>query len=162
MGQAREIMDRITAAVVAGDRDALLRAYAADAVAETPEGRDLDSGEAIADHLLSFRRAFPDLTWEPKTQFESGDTAIDEGWLVGTHTGVLALPEGDVPPTGRSMRLRECDLLTVRDGAAISHRMYYDQVEVIAQLGLGQTAAAAVPEPRAAAGIEQATGAPAT
>ncbi|GAB3313612.1 hypothetical protein GCM10027451_27600 [Geodermatophilus aquaeductus] len=161
MGQAREIMDRITAAAGAGDRDALLRLYAADAVAETPEGRRLDSREAIADDLLSFVQAFPDMTWESRATFEAGDTAIDEGWVVGTHTGVLSLPDGDVPPTGRTMRLRECDLITVRDGVAVAHRFYYDRLELVSQLGLGE-AAAAVPEPRAATRSERASEVPAT
>jgi ketosteroid isomerase-like protein len=161
MGQAREIMDRIPAAVGAGDRDALLRLYAADAVAETPEGLRLDSREAIADDLLAFKQAFPDMTWESRATFEVGDTAIDEGWVVGTHTGVLSLPDGDVPPTGRRMRLRECDLLTVRGGVAVTHRFYYDRLELVSQLGLGQ-GAAAVPEPRAATRTEQASQIPAT
>ncbi|MGY1733520.1 ester cyclase [Geodermatophilus sp. SYSU D01045] len=161
MGQAREIMDRITAAAVAGDRETLLQLYAADAVAETPEGLRLEGNEAIADYLAVFQRACPDMSWEPKATYEAGDTAIDEGWLVGTHTGVLALPDGDVPPTGRSVRLRECDLLTVRDGVAASHHMYFDRLDIASQLGLGG-AATAVPEPRAAAGIEQVTETPAT
>ena len=60
MGQARETMDRVTAAVMSGDRDALGQLYAADAVAETPDGPRLQGGAAIADYLLTFKRAFPD------------------------------------------------------------------------------------------------------
>lgn len=50
--------------------------------------------------MLSFRQAFPDLSWEAEATFESTDGALDEGRLVGTHTGTLSSPEGDVPPTG--------------------------------------------------------------
>ena len=64
MGQARETMDRVTAAVMSGDRDALGQLYAADAVAETPEGPRLQGGAAIADYLLTFKRAFPDASFE--------------------------------------------------------------------------------------------------
>ena len=46
MGQARETMDRVTAAVMSGDRDALGQLYAADAVAETPEGPRLAGSSA--------------------------------------------------------------------------------------------------------------------
>ena len=153
MGQARETMDRVTAAVMSGDRDALGQLYAADAVAETPEGPRLQGGTAIADYLLTFKRAFPDASFESAVQHEAGDTAIDEGYFVGTHTGVLSTPEGEVPPTGRKLRLRECDILTVRDGVAVAHRFYYDQLDFMSQLGLMATESGtgAVPQPRAGA-----------
>jgi ketosteroid isomerase-like protein len=151
MGQAREIMDRLTAAVMSGDGDALGQLYAADAVAETPEGPRLEGGAAIADYLLTFKRAFPDASHESAMKHEAGDTAIDEGYFVGTHTGALSTPEGEVPPTGRKIRLRECDILTVRDGVAVSHRFYYDQLDFLSQLGLNATESGpgAVPQPRA-------------
>ena len=136
MGQAREIMDRLTAAVMSGDRDALGQLYAADAVAETPEGPRLEGGAAIADYLLTFKRAFPDASFESAVQHEAGDTAIDEGYFVGTHTEVLSTPESELAPTGRRMRLRECDILTVANGVAVSHRFYYDQLDFLTQLGL--------------------------
>jgi len=153
MGQAREIMDRVSAAVMAGDRDALEQLYAADAVAESPDGPRLQGAAAIADYLLAFKRAFPDASFESMTQYEAGDTAIDEGNLVGTHTGVLSSPEGEVAPTGRSLRLRECDILTVANGRAVAHHFYYDQLDFMSQLGLmaSDSGAGAVPQPRAGA-----------
>ena len=158
MGQARETMDRITRAVVAGDRDALLQLYAEDAVGESPEGT-LEGREAIVEYLTSLQRAFPDLTWEARAFFEGDDSALDEGQLVGTHTETLTTPEGDIPATGRSIRLRECDVITVRDGRAVSHRIYYDRVDLASQLGLDESGAAAVPTPRA--GADQASRTPA-
>jgi len=146
-------MDRVTDAVMSGNRDALGQLYAADAVAETPDRPQLQGGAAIADYLLGFKRAFPDASFESTTKYEAGDTAIDEGYFVGTHTGVLSTPEGDVPPTGRSLRLRECDVLTVADGVAVAHRFYYDQVDFMSQLGLmgSDTGAGAVPQQRVSA-----------
>lgn len=74
--------------------------------------------------------------------------------MVGTHTGPLDTPEGELPPTGRSLRLRECDMVTVVDGAAVTHRFYYDQVEFMSQLGLmgSGTGPGAAPQPRAGDG----------
>jgi ketosteroid isomerase-like protein len=150
MGQARDTMDRVTAAVMSGDRDALGRLYSADAVAETPDEPRIEGGAAIAEYLLAFKRAFPDASFESSAAHEAGDTAIDEGWFVGTHTGVLTTPEGDIAPTGRSLRLRQCDVLTVADGVAVAHRFYYDQLDFLSQLGLpaSGTAAGAAPRPR--------------
>ncbi len=98
MGQARETMDRVAVAVMAGDRDALGQLYAADAVAESPDAPRLQGAAAIADYLVAFKRAFPDASFESTTKYEAGDTAIDEGYLVGTHTGVLSTAEGEVAP----------------------------------------------------------------
>jgi ketosteroid isomerase-like protein len=152
MGQAREIMDRITEAVMSGDRDALAQLYAADAVAETPDGK-LEGGAAIADWHAAFKRAFPDGSWESRSTYEVGDTAIDEGYVVGTNTGTLSTPEGDIPPTGRSVRLRDCDMVTVVNGVAVTHRFYYDRMEFVSQLGLmgSGTGAGDVPQPRTGA-----------
>jgi ketosteroid isomerase-like protein len=159
MAEAREIMDRITTALTTGDTDALGRLYAADAVAESPDGGRLEGAAAIVEYMTVLGRAFPDMSWETAHQSESGDTAIDEGYLVGTHTGPLATPEGELPPTGRSIRIRECDVITVRDGACVSHRFYYDRLEFMTQLGLAEAGGPGVPAPRAAA--EQATRTPA-
>ena len=149
MGQARETMDRITQAIVAGDRAALRQQYADDAVGEAPEAGRLDGGDAIVEYMMSFRQAFPDLSWEAKATFENADDALDEGWLVGTHTETLSSPEGELPPTGRNLRLRECDVITVRDGRAVSHRFYYDRLDFASQLGLTESGTTAVPAPRA-------------
>jgi ketosteroid isomerase-like protein len=153
MGQARETMDRLTTAVMSGDRESLDQLYAADAVAETPEGPRLQGGAAIVDYLLTFKRAFPDASFESARKYEAGDTAIDEGYFVGTHTGALSTPEGEVPPTGKHLRLRECDILTVADGVAVAHRFYYDQLDFMSQLGLiaAESGAGAVPQPRTGA-----------
>jgi ketosteroid isomerase-like protein len=153
MGQAREIMDRVTAAVLAGDRAALEELYAPDAVGESADQPRLEGAAAIVDWLLAFRRAIPDMAFESLTKYEAGDVAIDEGYLAGTHTGVLSAPDGDVAPTGNRLRLRQCDVLTVADGRAVAHHFYFDQLEFLTQLGLlpPEAAAGAVPRPRAGA-----------
>ena len=44
-----------------------------------------------------------------------GDIAVEEGTFSGTHTGVLHGPLGDVPPTGRAVRLPYIQVLRFRD-----------------------------------------------
>jgi ketosteroid isomerase-like protein len=152
MGQAREVMDGITNAVVMGDEAALRQLYAADAVAETPDVGRIQGGGAIAEYLMSFPRAFPDASWEALATHECDDTAIDEGWFVGTHTGALSTPDGEIAPTNKRLRLRECDVLTVKDGVAVSHRFYYDQLEFMTQLGLMESTTSAVAAESAGSG----------
>jgi hypothetical protein len=71
---------------------------------------------------------------------------------------MLSTPEGDVPATGRSIRLPECDVISVRDSRAVSHRFYYDRLDLASQLGLDESGGA-VPAPRA--GKDQASRTPA-
>lgn len=156
MGQAREILDKITEAIMTGDRDAIARLYAEDAVADTPDEGRLVGRAAIADYLAGFARAFPDITWEAIAQLDADDTAIDEGYIIGVNSGPLVTPDGELPATGRTLRLRECDLLTVKDGLAVSHRFHYDQVDMLTQLGLMGADTIVLPDQRAVTASEPA------
>ena len=64
MGQAREVMDGITAAILSGDRAAIERLYAPDAVVEVPDVPRIEGAAAIADYHLSMHRGFPDAGFE--------------------------------------------------------------------------------------------------
>jgi steroid delta-isomerase-like uncharacterized protein len=137
MGEARKIMDRVTEAVFSSDVEALRGLYAEDAVAETPDEGTLRGRDAVVAWLAKFDEAFPDASFELTAAHESGDTAIDEGYLVGTNSGPLPMPDGQsLPATGKAVRIRACDVATVRDGRVTSHHFYYDQMEFLGQLGL--------------------------
>jgi ketosteroid isomerase-like protein len=137
MGEAREVMDRITAALDAHDVKAAAECYTTDAVAETPDQGQIRGREAIAEYFRQLTDAFPDVRYEPQDGHESGNVAIDEGYVVGTNTAPLPLPSGEtVPATGKQIRVRSCDIISVEDGLATSHRFYFDQMEFFGQLGL--------------------------
>ena len=137
MGQARDAMDRLTAAVTAKDKEAQAACYSADAVAFTPEEGKLVGPEAISNYLSQFGESFPDITYEYADRYEAGNVAIDEGFVVGTNTGPLIMPSGEsLPPTGMSIRVRSCDVAHVEDGLITAHHFYFDQMEFLGQLGL--------------------------
>jgi ketosteroid isomerase-like protein len=137
MGEAREVMDRITAALDTHDVKAAAECYATDAVAETPDQGQIRGREAIAEYFQQLTDAFPDVRYEPQHGHESGNVAIDEGYVVGTNTAPLPLPSGEtVPATGKQIRVRSCDIISVEDGLATSHRFYFDQMDFLGQLGL--------------------------
>lgn len=141
MGEAREVMNRVTEAVEDGDLGALKELYAPDAVAESPDAGTISGRDEIVSWFAGFVAAFPDASWESVHKHESGDTAIDEGYIVGTHTGPLAAPTGEsIPATGKRVRLRETDIVTVKDGLVTSHRFYFDQMDFMGQLGLAPEA----------------------
>ncbi|WP_407709115.1 nuclear transport factor 2 family protein [Arthrobacter nitrophenolicus] len=137
MGQAREVTDRLMAAMGSKDKEALARCYAADAVAYTPDKGELRGRDAITSHLLAYWEAMKDVRYEDVAKHEAGDVAVNEGFVVGTNTGPLRMPSGEtLPATGKTLRIRSCDVITVRAGEITSHHFYFDQVEFLAQLGL--------------------------
>jgi predicted ester cyclase len=124
MGEAREVMDRLTAAATeTKDFQAVAECYANDA--------------AIANYLRQFSDAFPDIQYEHIDKHEAGNVAVDEGYITGTHTAPLPMPSGEsIPPTGKRIRVRDCDVATVEGGLVTSHNFYFDQMEFLGQLGL--------------------------
>lgn len=137
MGEAREVMDRVTETVFKNDTEALKALYAPDAVAETPDQGTVNGSDAIAEYLGQFLVAFPDASFESVHAHESGANAIDEGYFVGTHTGPLTGPDGEtIEGTGKGVRVRACDVATVEGGLVTSHRFYFDNMEFMQQLGL--------------------------
>ena len=68
--------------------------------------------------------------------YAAGDAIIVEGRFVGTHTGPLAGPDGEIEPTGARVNLRFADVSRVRDGKIVSYHTYYDQLGLLTQLGV--------------------------
>lgn len=137
MGMARDTMNRMGEALAAGDLEAGMACYAPDAVYVTPEFGELAGKDAIAAYLAGLPAIFPDLAFEVTGRFESGDDAIDESILTGTQTGPMRLYTGAVlPPTGKPVRIRSCDIAHVENGLIVRHRTYFDQVEFLRQLGV--------------------------
>ena len=137
MGRARQILDEATDAYTKQDWATLERLYAPDAIAVTPDQGELKGSAEIIEWSKQFFDAFPDAQYEAEWKHESGDTAIDEGWFTGTNTGPLRLPTGDsLPATGKRIRVRTADAVTVQNDVITSHRFYYDQMDFLGQLGL--------------------------
>lgn len=139
MGEARELMDRATAAIMAKDDAAVEACYAPDVVATTPDLGTLHGIEQLKDYMRQLTDAFPDMSYELSRAMEDGKYAIDEGYVVGTNTGPLALPDGrKLPATGKRLRMRSMDVATVESGLITKHDFYFDQMEMIEQLDLMQ------------------------
>ena len=130
-------MDQVTGAVSGGNPAEARKFYADDAIGVTPDQGELNGADAIVDYLGQFAEALPDLKYEPLYKHEAGNTAIDEGYVVGTNTAPLPTPTGEtLPATGKQIRVRSCDVATVDNGRITSHRFYFDQMEFLGQLGL--------------------------
>ena len=108
-------------------RDVRNAARLLEALAELPYGlaRELDAFSDLAHRVVSY--------------VEQGDAFADEWVFVGTHTGPVVLPDGtEVPPTGKRVEMPGMELVRIRDGKIVVDNLYYDNLAVLAQLGLMQ------------------------
>jgi steroid delta-isomerase-like uncharacterized protein len=130
-------MDRATQAWLANDLDTVRACYSPDVVVNTPDAGTLHGADAFIGWMRQFNQAFPDVRYEASRQLEDGSCAMDEGIAVGTHSGPLALADGrSIPPSGKQLRLRSCDVVQVEAGVIARHDFYFDQLALAAQLGL--------------------------
>jgi predicted ester cyclase len=136
MSAYSELLDYYVERYNAGDLDAVMELYAKDAVQIMPDGT-FKGRDAIRDRLALELVGFPDHHHTVTSFVEQGDSFADEWTFVGTQTGPFALPDGtEFPPTGKRVEVKGMELCVVRDGKLIVDNLYYDNMAVLAQLGL--------------------------
>jgi predicted ester cyclase len=140
MGEAEQVIQRHVDAFNAHDADA--DPWAQDAYIVNPGG-ELRGREQVLDFERTFWSAFPDVRLEVVRRIASGNLVASEGRLVGTHTGTLSTPNGDVPPTGRTVDFRWMCMQEVRGEEIVFEELYFNEGDMLAQLGLVGEAAAA-------------------
>jgi ketosteroid isomerase-like protein len=119
MGQPRELMDKVTGALLAKDFEKLRDLYAPDVIAVTPDAGRLHGVDAIIEYFEAMAEAFPNMSYEGVGTFEGGDRAIDQGDMIATNTGPLEMPDGQVvPATGKEVRVRSMDIATSTTGGS--------------------------------------------
>jgi predicted ester cyclase len=142
MGQAREVLDRLTEAAAENrDLGGVVACYADGAVVVTPDAGEVRGHQSIREYWRQFVDGFPDSHFDPIAKYEAGPAAIDEGYYIGTNSGPLRMPSGEtMPPTGRHIKIRSCDVARVENGRIVEHHLYFDQAEFLDQLGLEASA----------------------
>lgn len=138
--ELKQLVMKFQQAYDSHDAAALAQLYTEDAVyVVSGEPEPLRGRKAIEGNCVVFFRAFPDLTVKFTNIFTSGDQFCTEFIVNGTHTGPLASPEGDIPPTGRSVQFRGAFFGKVTpEGLVAEDRTYYDTASFMNQLGLGE------------------------
>ncbi|MEO3813337.1 ester cyclase [Sphaerisporangium sp. B11E5] len=117
------------------DLDLLSGCFTPRAVLVAPDGVG-QGREEIASYYAQFIEAFPDSRCTPQTVTVQADSVIVEYTLTGTHNGPWLIPGGDyAAPTARPIIVRACSVSHLETGLIASHRIFYDQMELAAQLG---------------------------
>lgn len=135
MSDPQDPLIRLRKAFNRHDLTGLAACFSPRAVLVAPDGIGEDR-EQIASYYGQFMDSFPDSACTTQTVIVSDDTVIAEYTLTGTHKGPYLVPGGDVlEATGRPIAVRACSISSVEDGYVTAHRIYYDQLELAAQLG---------------------------
>jgi len=143
MGTVKEAADRHLAAFNAKDADAFVANESPDMEFVLPGAITLRGRAQVRDYIRIFWRAFPDGTVNQEGQILAPDVAVTESVFSGTHTGPLSTPSGEIPATGKQVRLRQVAVQRVTDGLISSEHLYFDQLELLGQLGILPTGAKA-------------------
>jgi ketosteroid isomerase-like protein len=135
MSQHRTFIDTVYRHLNSADFDAVEPNFAPDVETQTPGGtlKTLDEWRAMG---KAFHTAVPDATHEIVRYFEAGDTVIVEGIYSGTQTGPLVTEGGSLPASGNAFAFPYADLFQLQDGICTSHRIYWDNVGFMMQLGV--------------------------
>jgi steroid delta-isomerase-like uncharacterized protein len=122
------------------DAAAFAACYAADAVIDDPQFPEpLEGSSAITKDIDDWFRSFPDITAQLTRRIVQGDAYAADWSMTGTHNGPLVTPDGQVPPTGKPLRLTIVTIGRVgADGHIVEERRSYDLAGVMSQLGLMQ------------------------
>ncbi|HEY3686780.1 MAG TPA: ester cyclase [Streptosporangiaceae bacterium] len=133
---ASQVLRQALEATATGDTDAIRSLYADDLDGWSAGQRIRTRDELIAE-AAARGAAFSGVRLHADPADLADGRVAAEWRLEARHTGELRLDDGfDVPPTGRAIDLRGALFAEVRDGRITAFRQYWDQAELLEQLGL--------------------------
>ncbi len=101
-----------------------------------PTGQRMQGHDGFKQFMMGFKVAFPDVKLNVKNQIVSEDAVVTEFTAIGTHTGPLMTPKGEIPATGRTAEWPVCEVCRFRNGKLASLHNYQDLGSMLQQLGL--------------------------
>ncbi len=137
MSSIADRVRRLNAAVNAHDLNPIGDMYAEDGEFTWPGFPTLKGRQAMIAFYAGMLGAFPDIHVTLTRIVEQGDTVAVEYESSATNSGPLALPTGQLPATNKPVLIRAASIGTVdATGRIQTQHEYFDQVEILAQLGL--------------------------
>ena len=97
----------------------------------------INGREAVSMHLKDGWKVFPDSNLKLLNRVESGDWVVDEVEWAGTQKGPIDMPgQMPIPATNKRAMGRAVSVAKVSGGKITSVNVYYDNMGMLAQLGL--------------------------
>jgi steroid delta-isomerase-like uncharacterized protein len=124
--------------IAARDWDAYGSVFAEDLLMVTPSLPGITRGrQARVQVVQGIMQPFPDGVVEVQRSFGQGDWACLEVLFTGTHTKPMPGPaDTEIPATNRTVKLSYCMVMKFEDGLVSELYEYYDQLDLLTQLGL--------------------------
>jgi heme-degrading monooxygenase HmoA/limonene-1,2-epoxide hydrolase len=136
-GDTRSLIERDTELWNARDREGWLAGLDLHRLTVQMPGVPRLAGREAADTTWdTWQQAFPDNRLETIAIHADDRGGVHEFQATGTHTGPLRGPAGEIAPTGRVARMRVCTVYEFEEGKITSMHLYFDQGEMLSQLGL--------------------------
>jgi steroid delta-isomerase-like uncharacterized protein len=136
MTQAKETAAKFVEAFNAHDESAIREIHSPNIKFEAPGGTRLEGREAATGYAMTWLNGFPDAKIAVRDVYVDGPWLVQEFTLKGTHTAPLNGPMGVIPPTGKRVDSRAVSVGRYENGQILEARLYFDQTEVMTQLGL--------------------------
>jgi steroid delta-isomerase-like uncharacterized protein len=99
-------------------------------------GSEFKGVDGARPFLQGYVDGFPDARFEFSNVFASEDRALAEGTYIGTNTGAMQTPAGEMPPTGKPVQIPFVTAFLIRDGRIAEQHAYWDRLTFLGQLGL--------------------------
>ena len=138
MNEAKRVLEQAIEFWNTGDRDAWAALYDEDVTWEAPgDARISGLADLKVKYFDAHVEAAPDRISRVLALVAEGDLVVEEARYTGTHTGTFRSPDGlEIPATGKKMDFGFTAVFRVENGKITSIRLYYDQLELLTQLGL--------------------------
>ena len=137
MDRIADRVRRLNAAVNAHDLNPIGDMYAEDGEVTWPGFPTIKGRQAVVAFYAQLLGAFPDIHVALTRIIEQGDTVAVEYETRAINTGPLPLATGELPATNQPVVIKAASIGTVDAAGRIkTQREYFDQVEILAQLGL--------------------------
>jgi heme-degrading monooxygenase HmoA/predicted ester cyclase len=136
-GDTRSLIERNIELWNARDREGWLAAADLHRLElQAPGGLRLLGREAADTVWSMWHEAFPDNRLHITGIHADDRGGVHEGRFTGTHTGTLHGPAGEIEPTNRTVDAPFCSVYEFDEGKIISAHLFFDQVELLTQLGV--------------------------
>ena len=143
MADAREVGAKFVEAFNAHDEERIRQLNAENATIEAPGDMRVEGREPTTQYAMAWLRAFPDARLTVHNELVDGDWVVQQFTFEGTHEDTLSSPNGDIPATHNRLQGRAVQIFKVEGDSVTETHLYFDQVQIMTQLGL-------MPEPATA------------
>jgi steroid delta-isomerase-like uncharacterized protein len=137
MGAASDTVKRFVDVWHTRDREAFAAMVTDDFAYDGPGGLHLKGREAARQLYEIWNVAFPDNRVTILKECEQGNSVAQQASFAGTNSGAMKTPDGQtIPPTGKKVDVPFAAFSVVNGDKLQSLEHYFDQVELLSQLGL--------------------------